>query len=101
MVPDTVPVWKAILEAPFEKTARVVLAGMEKLTVLPPVENWMDGSSLATSALGMNLSVSWPVIGDECAEESTISVLGCWAGSTLAGTPEIVGVGITVDPIES
>ncbi len=61
----------------------------------------MDGSSLATSALEVNLRVNWPVIGDGWGEGSVISMLGCWAGSTLPETPVIVGVGIVVDPIKS
>jgi hypothetical protein len=61
----------------------------------------MDGSSLATSALEVNLRVNWPEIGNGCSEDNVISMLGCWAGSTVSETPVIVGVGTVVDPIES
>jgi hypothetical protein len=61
----------------------------------------MAGSSLATSALELNLRVNWPVIGDEWADAKVISRLGCWAGSMMSEIPEIVNVGIAVEPIES
>jgi hypothetical protein len=62
-MPATVPVWNAILEALFENTARLLFGGIEKFTVLPPVENCMEGSSLATSAFEVNFRVNWPEIG--------------------------------------
>jgi len=61
----------------------------------------MAGSSLATSALEVNLRVNWPVIGDEWADAKAISRPGCWAASTMSEIPEIVNVGIAVEPIES
>ena len=47
------------------------------------------------------MRVNWPVIGDEWADAKVISRLGCWAGSMMSEIPEIVNVGIAVEPIES
>jgi len=55
MTPATVPVWRAICDV--VNTAWVVLAGMLKSALRPPVENWMAGSSIGTTASGSKLAM--------------------------------------------
>jgi hypothetical protein len=58
IVPATVPVSSEIW---LENTAVVVFAAIVKLTVRDPDENCVAGSSLGTSAVDVNVIVSWPV----------------------------------------
>ncbi len=59
IVPATVPDWNPIWAAS-PNIAVVELAGTVNAVVLPPVANWMAGSS-PPSALGLNDSVSRPL----------------------------------------
>ena len=61
MAPETVPVCTV---GAVEK-ALVWPAGIVKFSVLPPLENWMAGSSAALTASGMNSRVREPEIGIE------------------------------------
>jgi len=58
MVPTTVPVWNCAVVAPLvPNTAVVVFAGIVKLTVNPPLENWIAGSMTTAPELKDKLSV--------------------------------------------
>ncbi len=57
MVPSVVPVCRGIDVAPPLNRACVELAGMLKVTVRPPVANWMEGSSVKTAEVKVNVRV--------------------------------------------
>ena len=57
MVPDVEPVCSLMEVVPLAKTAAVVFAGMENVTVFPPVENWMAGSALNPSGVAVIVRV--------------------------------------------
>src|SRR5437773_804021 len=64
--PATVPVENGTSGAPL-KSLLAVFAGTVKLTLRPPVANCMAGSSLGTSAVGVNVNTSCPVRGADVA----------------------------------
>jgi len=65
--------------------ATVLFAGIVKLTVLP-FENVTAGSSLGTTALGVNESVNEPDTGFDCADETVKPRATCCAGCMVSGT---------------
>src|ERR1019366_10302237 len=90
MVPDTVPVCTPGV-TPL-KTAWVVLAGTEKLTVRPPVVNttsWPSGEGES----GTKVRVTCPVIASGYAFGMLIPRAGCVAGVAVAGNPVMAAGG--------
>lgn len=83
MVPATVPVWSE------KGIGAVLFAGMLKLAVVPPVENWMDGSAAgeANEASGWKASVTWPLISCGYAAPSVNAPLTCFAEVAVLDSP--------------
>src|SRR5215831_13546116 len=92
IVPETVPVWRPMSLA--VKTAAVERAGTVKVTVRPPVENWMAGSSIGLAELGWNVSVTWPVmVWVDGAERRSPNMI-CCPEVDDCGTPVKLRVGL-------
>src|SRR5262245_22455493 len=79
-VPETVPVMSIVPEG---NTATVLFAGIVKLTVLP-FEKVTAGSSLGTTALGVNERVNEPDTGFDCADETVKPTATCCAGCIVS-----------------
>src|SRR5579871_2657158 len=97
-VEATVPVCSCICGPWLAKIASVVLAGIAKLTVRPPVENWTAGStvnSLAAvkvrvpvSAAGYVFDNFSPILGCDCAGTSPLAPLNVNPGSAGGEVPD-------------
>src|SRR5262249_42530825 len=94
IVPVTVPVTNKRAEDAAGNTASVALAGIVKLTLLPPVENWpAEYAPAGIPAAGVTLSVMVPWIAAAYGEDNFNERGICCAGSTLICKPfnDIVG----------
>ena len=85
MFPAVVPVCNAIEVAFPLNSACVELAGIVKLTVRPPLANWMEESS--AKAAGTKVSVSVPCNADGYGEARVRPMAGCWAACTFPEPP--------------
>ena len=74
MLPAVVPVCSAMVVALPLKSAWVVLAGIVKFTVRPPLANWMEESS--ANAAGTKVSVSVPCSGEAYGEARVKLIAG-------------------------
>ena len=83
MVPAVVPVWNELLVALPGNTACVELAGIVKLTVLPPPSNWIAGSSIEPA----NVRFIRPETGTGSGATILKLKRGCWRESTVADRP--------------
>src|ERR1022692_3971901 len=98
MVPATVPVCSE------KDTGVVLLAGIVKLAVRPPVETWMDGASAgeANDASGWKASVTWPVLSCGYAAPGASVPLNCCAAAAVLDSPlKLADITVSVKAAEA
>ena len=82
----------------------MLLAGIVKLAVRPPVENWMDGSSAgeANDAYGWKASVTWPVISCGYAAPGASVPFNCCAAVAVLDSPlKLADITVSVKAAEA
>ena len=96
--PATVPVCSE------KDTGAVLFAGMVKLAVVPPAENWMAGSSAgeANDESGWKASVTWPVISCGYAAPGASVPLNCCAAVAVLDNPlKLADITVSVKAAEA
>src|SRR5262249_3807609 len=81
IVPATVPVC-----SPSDEAGCIAFAGIVNGADLPPVENWMAGSSAAIAAFGVKRKLTVPEIGSGYALAKVRFNGNCCAASATSGT---------------